>query len=324
MAAKRNTIVLVSAMCLCALVLVVGTVKQAAAYDIRWGTSPAGGSWQPLGTAMLEDVLKVDPKLQGSTMPIGGAANVIAVQQGKLNVAFSFSDSAGEAWEGKEFFKKEGELRNIRELAVLFPEPTQIAVMADSGINDIKQLKGKSVTPGPKGSAIAVVSRFIFEAYGMSFDDMNIRFLSFAEAGDQFVDRHLDCIFYGAMAYPAPPLVSASSQRQIKLLSLSDEVISKLVKEYKGIMPYTLSKDSYKGVDYPVKGIAANTIVIVNKDMPDDVAYTIVKSIYQNFSKYGEVVKAMALGKREEMAQDIGIPFHPGAAKFYKEKGLMK
>jgi TRAP transporter TAXI family solute receptor len=197
-------------------------------------------------------------------------------------------------------------------------------VMADSGINDVKQLKGKSVTPGPKGSAIAVVSRFILEAYGMSFDDMNIRFLSFAEAGDQFVDRHLDCIFYGAMAYPAPPLVSASSQRQIKLLSLSDEVISKLVKEYKGLVPYTLSKDSYKGVDYPVKGIAANTIVIVSKDMPDDVAYTIVKSIYQNFDKYGQVVKAMALGKREAMGQDIGIPFHPGAAKFYKEKGMMK
>ena len=324
MTLKRRKVAFLSAMCFCALVMINGAINQAAAYDIRWGTSPAGGAWQPLGTAMLEDVLKSDPKLQGSTMPIGGAANVIAVQQGKLNVGFSFSSTAGEAWEGKEFFKKEGELRNIRELAVLFPEPTQIAVMADSGINDVKQLKGKSVTPGPKGSAIAVVSRYVVEAYGMSFDDMNIRFLSFAEAGNQFVDRHLDCIFYGAMAYPAPPLVNASSQRRIKLLPLSDEVIDKLVKGYKGLTPYTLPKDSYKGVDSPIKGVAANVVVVVSKDMPDDVAYTIVKSIDKNFDRYGQVIKAMALGKREDMAQDIGIPFHPGAEKYYKEKGWLK
>jgi TRAP transporter TAXI family solute receptor len=324
MALKTRTFIFVSAMCLCAVVMITGTVTQAAAYDVRWGTAPAGGAWQALGTAMLEDVLKLDPRLQGSTMPIGGAANVIAVQQGKINVAFSLSDVVGEAWEGKEFFKREGELRNIRELAVLFPEATQIAVMADSGINDVMQLKGKSVSPGPKGSAIAVVTRYIVEAYGMSFNDMNIRFLSFSEAGDQFVDRHLDCIFYGAMAYPAPPLVNASSQRNIKLLSLSEEVVDKLVKGYKGLMPFTLPKDSYKGVDYPVKGIAANTVVIGSKDMPDDVAYTIVKSIDQNFEKYGRMIKAMALGKREEMAEDIGIPFHPGAVKYYKEKGWLK
>ncbi len=296
----------------------------AGAYDIRWGTAPAGGTWQALGTAMLEDVLKTDPGLKGSTMPIGGAANVVAVDQGKLNVAFSFSNTAGEAWEGKEFFEKQGQLRKTRELAVLFPEPTQIAVWADSDIKEIGQLKGKKVTPGPKGSAIATVSKYVLGAYGMTFDDIDTKYLSFDEAGQQMTDGHIDCIFYGAMAFPAPPIISANSQRQVRLLSMPPDSIVKVIKDHKGLEPYTLPAGSYKGVDYPTQGVAANVVVIGSADMPDNVAYAIVKTIAENFERYGTVMKSMTMGKKEDMGKFIGIPFHPGALKFYQEKGWAK
>ena len=296
----------------------------AAAYELRWGTAPAGGVWQALGTAIVEDAAKADKSIKGATVPIGGAANVIAVHAGKINAAFSFSSTAGEAWEGKEFFAKQGKLQNIRALAVLFPEPSQIMVNLDSGIDDLKQLKGKKVTPGPKGSAISVVSRHLVKALGMTFDDMSIRFLSFSEAGQQFVDGHLDAVMYGAMAYPAPPIVNAASRRKIKLLPLSQDLITKLVKEHRGLEPYTLPKGCYPGIDYEVPGIAANVVALVSKDMPEDVAYSVVKSIHTNFARYGKLAKAMALGKKEEMAKDTGIPMHPGAVKFYKEIGLLK
>jgi TRAP transporter TAXI family solute receptor len=306
------------------LVMALALAGPAAAYELRWGTAPAGGVWQALGTAMVKDAATANPGIKGATVPIGGAANVIAVHVGKINAAFSFSSTAGEAWEGKEFFKKQGKLQNIRQLAVLFPEPSQIMVNKDSDITGIKQLKGKRVTPGPKGSAISVVSRHLFNALGMSFDDMNIRFLSFSEAGQQFVDGHLDAVAYGAMAYPAPPIVNASSRRAIKLLPLSQDLIAKLVKEHRGLEPYTLPKGCYPGVDYEVPSIAANVVAIVSKDMPEDVAYSITKSIYDNFERYGKMAKAMALGKKTEMAKDVGIPLHPGAVKFYKEIGLIK
>ena len=302
----------------------LGVAGQAQAYDIRWGTAPAGGVWQALGAAMVEDVLKANPKLKGSTMPIGGAANVIATNTGKINAAFSFSTTAAEAWQGIEYFKKYGKLTNIRELAVIFPEPSQIVVRADSGIDQITQLKGKKVTPGPKGSAIAVVSRYVLAAYGVSFKDMDTRFLSFAEAGKQFIDGHIDAIAYGAMAYPAPPIINAASQRKIKMLPLSQEVIAKLVKEHKGLEPYTLPKGCYAGVNSEMPGIIANVVVIGSKDMPDEVAYAIVKSIDQNFARYGKMARAMRLGKRTDMAKDVGIPMHPGAVKYYKEKGWIK
>jgi hypothetical protein len=138
------------------------------------------------------------------------------------------------------------------------------------------------------------------------------------------LDRHIDAILYGAMVYPAPPLVNVSSQRQIRLLSLSDEVINKLVKTYKGIEPFTLPPGSYKGVDYPVKGVASNVILIVREDMPDNVAYSITKTIAENFSRYVSVTKAMDMGKQNEMGKDVGFPYHPGAVKYYKEKGWVK
>jgi TRAP transporter TAXI family solute receptor len=296
----------------------------ALAYDLKWGTAPAGGLWQVLGTVMLEDVLKKNPAMKGSTVPIGGAANVIGVTENKLNLAFSFSDVAFDAWNGEESFKAKGPIRNIRALASLFPEPTQFAVFADSGIKDIPQLKGKKVTPGPKGSAVEVVTRRILAMYGITYNDVQVQMVSFGEGAQLMIDNHIDAILYGAMVLPTPGLVNVNSQRQIRLLSLSDEVIQKLVKTYKGLEPYTIPGNTYKGVDYPVKGIASQCNLIAREDMPEEVAYTITKSIAENFGRYQTTVKPMAMAKPEDMPKDAGIPFHPGALKYFKEKGWVK
>ena len=320
---KREILVYLSVLALVSL-LSVNASGQVQKYDVRWGTSPVGGTWAVLGNAMLEDVLKASPNLAGSSVPMGGAANVIGVHQGKLNIAFSFSDTMGDAWEGFEDFKDLGKVRNVRILASLFPEPTQFVVYADSGITSVPQLKGKKITPGPRGSAIEIVTRRIFEAYGITTKDVQWRPLGFADAAEQMLDRHIDAICYGAMVYPAPPIVNVSSQRQIRLLPLSDEVIDKMVKNYKGIEPFTLAAGSYKGVDYPVKGIVSNVIIVVREDMPEDVAYVITKKIAENFDNYVKVTKAMAMGKQNEMGKDVGFPFHTGALKYYKEKGWVK
>lgn len=306
-------------------VLAISTPSAAAEkMDIRWGTAPAGGLWQVLGTAMLEDVLKKNPNIKGSTVPVGGYANVIGVAGGKLNVAFSFSDVVNDAWEGTGAFEGKQKIRNIRVLGTLFAEPMQFAVFADSGITSIQQLKGKKVTPGPKGSAVEQVTRRILAAYGITYKDVQPQMVSFEDGAQLMIDNHLDAILYGAMVYPAPTLTNVNSFRQIRLLSISDDVIKKLVKEHKGLEPYTLPANSYKGVNYPVKGIASFCNIIVREDMPEDVVYSITKTIAENYDRYVKMAKAMSLGKLRDMPNDPGIPLHPGAVKYYKEKGWMK
>ena len=321
---KSKRLVILLVLGLMAFFTVNGSAAEVPKYDIRLGTSPVGGTWAVLGNAMLEDVLKASPNLAGSSVPMGGAANVMGVHQGKLNIAFSFSDTMGDAWEGKEDFKDVGKIQKVRILASLFPEPTQFVVYADSGITSIPQLKGKKITPGPRGSAIEIVTRRIFEAYGITTKDVQWRPLGFADAAEQMLDRHIDAICYGAMVFPAPPIVNVSSQRQVRLLPLTDEVIDKMVKNYKGIEPFTLAAGSYKGVDYPVKGIISNVILVVREDMPEEVAYVITRKIAENFDRYVAVTKAMAMGKVNEMGKDVGFPYHPGAVRYYKEKGWVK
>ena len=314
-----NRIVLLS------LVMVLTVFAATApAYDLKWGTAPAGGLWQVLGTVMLEDVLKRNPAMKGSTVPVGGAANVIGVTENKLNVAFSFSDVVDDAWKGEESFKAKGPIRNIRALASLFPEPTQFAVFADSGITDISQLKGKKITPGPKGSAVEVVTRRILAMYGITYNDVHAQMVSFGEGAQLMIDNHIDAILYGAMVLPTPGLVNVNSQRQIRLLSLSDEVIQKLLKTYKGLETYTIPGNTYKGVDYPVKVIASQCNLIAREDMPEEVAYSITRSIAENFGRYQTTVQPMAMAKAEDMPKDAGIPFHPGALRYFKERGWVK
>jgi len=321
---KGQILVYLLVVALVALLSVNASSIEVQKHEIRFGTSPMGGNWPTLGNVMLEDILKANPNLSGSTVPLGGAANVVGVHQGKANIAFTKPDMLADAWEGREPFKSQGQMRNIRVLASLYPEMTQFCVYADSGITKVEQLKGKRVTPGPKGSSIEILTGRILECYGMSTKDVVWRPLSFADGADQMLDHHLDAILYGAIGYPVPSIVNISSQRQIRLLSLSDEVIAKMVKTYKGISPYTLKAGSYKGVDYPVKGIAINVILIVREDMPEDVAYGITKTLAENFDNYGTVVKAMALGKRNDMGADVGFPHHPGTLKYYKEQGWVK
>ena len=316
---KRGSTMMVFALVACTTLFAI----SAQAYDLKWGTSPVGGVWGVLGNAMIEDVMRANPSWKASASPVGGAANVIGLGGGQLNIAFSFSDSANDAWEGREFFSK-GKLHNIRALCSLFPEPTQFAVYADSGISTVPQLKGKKVTPGPKGSAIEVVTRRILAEYGLTYKDMNVQMIGFEDGAQLMIDNHIDAILYGAMIYPAPTLINVGSHRPIRLLSLTDEVINNMVQKYKGIIPYTLAPDSYKGVNYPVKGIAANVVILVREDMPEDVVYNITKAIATNFDRYKTFAKAMGLVKVTDMPKEAGIAFHPGALKYYKERGWIK
>lgn len=304
------------------LFAVLSIGSQAVAYDIQWGTAPIGGMWQPMGTAMLNDVLKANPNLKGSTAPIGGAASLVAVNKGKLNVCLSFSTIALDAWEGVEYFKRHGKLTDIRALANLFPEPTQIVVPADSEIKEVKDLKGKSITPATKGSLNDAVGQLVMRECGVPFSEMDVRYMNLNEAALQFVDGHIDAIVYCAIAYPCPPIVNVSSQMKIRLIPLPEDCIRKITEKYKALKPFTVKPGPYPGVDYEVRGVAADAIVAGRADMPNEVAYAIAKSLYENFDRYAEQFKAMRLGDRENMAKGLTIPIHPGAVKYYKEIGL--
>jgi len=298
------------------------TLAQSANYELRWGTIVAGGAWQILGSAMLEDVKKENPKISGSTVPSTPTATLMGLSQGKYNIGFSLGDATADAWEGKGFFKA-GPIKNIRSLAAFYPQATQIVVWEKSPVKKIEDLKGKRVSPGAKGLSNDLEAQRLLKLYGMSYDDMKVQFLSFEDAATQFIDGHLDALLFVTLPFPFAAVINVASQGQIRLISIPDDKVAELTK-FRGVEPYTLPSGLYKGIDYPVKGIAVRSHLVVSENMPEEVAYAIVKTIATNFSRYPVTLKSMAYAKKEDMAKDIGIPLHPGAAKFYKESGWVK
>lgn len=305
----------------------VGLVNQSEAagekYELRWGTITAGGAWQVIGAAMLEDVKKGNPNITGSCLPSTTTSNVIGVHQGKFTIGFTLTDTLADAWEGKGYFTQFGALQDIRALAVLYPQASQIVVWADSKITNIEQLKGLRVSPDGKGLSSDLELQRLLKLYGLSYKDVQIQFLSFEDAANQMIDGHIDVFSCTTCPFPFGPIININSQRQIRLLSIPDDKIAELIKA-RGVEAYTLPPGLYKGVDYPVKGIAVRAIIIVRNDMPEDVAYSIVKTIAENFKRYPTVLKAMEYAKLDDLNKDVGFPFHPGALKYYKERGWVK
>ncbi len=292
-------------------------------YELRWGTITAGGAWQIIGAAMLEDVKKGNPNITGSCVPSTTTSNVIGVHQGKFAIGFTLSDTLADAWEGKGYFTQFGSLQDIRILAVLYPQATQIVVWADSKITNVEQMKGLKVSPGAKGLSCDLELQRLLNLYGLSYKDVQIQFLSFEDAASQMIDNHIDVFSCTTCPFPFGPVINVNSQRQIRLLSIPDDKIAELTK-FRGVEAYALPPGLYKGVDYPVKGIAVRAVIIVRQDMPEEIAYNIVKAIGENFKRYPTVLKAMEYAKLEDIGKNVGFPFHPGALKYYRERGLIK
>ena len=292
-------------------------------YELRWATIVAGGAWQILGNAMLEDIKKANPNITGSTVPSTPTATLMGLNQGKFSIGFSLTDATADAWEGESFFKPTGKIGNVRALAAFYPQATQIVVRANSDIKKIEDLKGKRVSPAAKGLSNDLESQRLLKLYGMSYNDMKVQFLSFEDAASQFIDGHLDALLFTTLPFPFAAVINVGSQNAIRLISIPGDKIAQMTK-FRGVESYTLPPNLYRGVDYPVQGIAVRAHLVVRDDMPDELAYAIVKTIAENHSRYSVALKSMSYAKLEDMPKDVGIPLHPGALKYYKERGWVK
>lgn len=292
-------------------------------FELRWGTTQAGGSWLIIGNAMLEDLKKANPNITGSCLPGHSTANPIAVNSGKMNIGFGNADNTVLGWNGEMQFEKAGKLRDIRNVLSVFPLTTHIVVPADSNIHKIEDLKGKKVSVGPKGFSNDTEFVRLLELYGLSYKDMTVQFFSPMDAANQFIDGHLDALVFTVVPPPYPTIINAASSRKVRFLSIPDDKTEKML-QYPGVGKHTLPAGVYPAQDQPIKGILTMTHLMVNKNMPDWVVEAVLKSYLDNLERYKKILSGIGYMKKEEIATDVGIPFHPAAIKFYKEKGMIK
>ena len=290
--------------------------------DVKFMTGPMGGSWYPLGGAIAELIQKNIPGTMVTVAPGGGMANVVGVEGGKADLGFGNSPTSADAVFGKAPFKAKA--KNVRQLANLYPQYYQMFVLEESGIKTVADLKGKTICPGPKGHTGELVSRQILEVYGLSYNDMaKVQHVSYTDSISLIKDGHAHAWLPGT-TIPASAGLDLASTKKIRLLALPDDKIKAMQKFNVGYLKRIIPKGTYPGVDYDVATIGYFTHMIVSAKLPDAVVYQITKVIAENLDRLTQVVSAMKGVTVEDLALDIGVPFHPGALKYYKEKGVMK
>jgi len=188
----------------------------------------------------------------------------------------------------------------------------------------VADLKGKRISPGPKGHTGEFAAQQVLQVYGLSYKDMSkVHHVGYNDTVALMKDGHCDAWLL-TTTIPASSIMDLASARKIRLLPLPEDKIQAMQKLNAGYIRRTVPKGTYPGVDYDVPGIGWFTHLVVSAKLPDDLVYNITKVLVKNLDRFGQVVKDMKGATAKDLAMDIGIPFHPGALKYYKEIGALK
>jgi TRAP transporter TAXI family solute receptor len=298
--------------------LVIAFAGSLAAAELKFMTGPQGGSWIPLGGQLKDLWEKAVPGLNVQQSPGAGIANVRGVEEGKTDLGIGNSISTVDAVAGRAPFNKPH--ANVCNIATLYPQYYQFVVPADSGINSVKDLKGKGVTTQQKGNTGELITGQLLQVNGLTYNDVKASFVSYTDSVNQMKDGHAIAFGLGT-TIPAGAIMDLASARDVKVLDLADN-LDAMRKLNPGYTLVTIPKGTYPKQDKDVRVIGYATHIVASCKLPADTVYTMTKTIAQSSTQLAAVVKDIAGLTPKRMAEDIGVPFHPGAAKFYKEAGI--
>lgn len=288
-------------------------------------TGGTGGTYYPLG-GMLAQVISNNAELEGkklsATAETGNAsvANAGLLGRGDIESAFVAADILDSAYHGKNQFEGKA-LTNLRALGALYPETVQL--VAQPGLESFTDLKGHSVSSGSPGSGQWQLLGDLLNAYGMSRDDVNEDYSSFSQSAEKLKDGNLDASLITAGS-PTASIVELANGHEINIIPLTGAPIEKLRESQPYYASVVLPAGTYKGVDHDVETIAVRAIWATHADLPDDVAYAVTKALYENTDTLGKVhVKGKEISV-ETALESVSIPLHPGAEKYFREKGIIK
>jgi uncharacterized protein len=307
---------------LAALSAGVALALPAVAQQVTMMTGPQGGSWVPLGGALKNMWEKAVPGLAMTVTPGAGVANVRGIDEGKAQIGLANSSTTVDGIAGRAPYPKK--VTKVCQVANLYPQYFQVAALADAKVNSYADLKGKSVVTQPKGNTAEVLTEAILKANGLNYQALSKANFqaSYTDAVSLMKDGHAQVMTLGTTA-PASAVMDLASARDVKLVAVDDKTFNAVKKANPGHNKLIIKAGTYPKQDKDVPVIGYSTHLVVACDLPEQTAYQMVKTMAANVDSMAAVVKSIEGMKPKDMAQDIGVPFHKGAAKFYKEAGAM-
>src|SRR3954467_9627557 len=316
--------ILKGALVAAAAVTLAGGAVLAQQKTISIGTGGTGGVYYPLGGAMANVLTKYLPGVQATAEVTGGSVdNLKLIGSGQSEVAFSMADAALDALKGDDKFK--GSKVALRTLMMLYANRMHVVTIEGTGIDKMTDLKGKRVSTGSPGSATEVMAFRVIEAAGLDKDkDMKRERLGAAESVNAIKDRKIDAFFWvGGIPTAAVADLAATPGMKRKLIDHSDTVEKMNAKYGKLYTASTIKAGAYPGVDKDNAIAEVWNLIVTGDKMSNDDAYAIVKTLVEKKADIVAVHKEAESFSLDNQVQDRSpIPFHPGALKYFKEKGI--
>ncbi len=304
-----------------AAIALTGLAATASAKDITFMTGPAGGTWFPLGGATKQFLEKDIDGLNVTIRPGAGLLNVKGIATGKAHIAWGNVISTVDALQGKAPFKKKHS--GLCNIGALYMQYAQVPV-TDMSVNTIGDLKGKRLATLPRGNTTEVATQMLLGTNGMTYKDLSkVNFASITDQINMMKDGQIDGLAV-LTSIPSGALMDLSSSRKVRFLPLTDTEFANLRKRNPGWVRAVIPAGSYPGVDKDVKTASFPMHFMANcSAIDEDLGYKITKSFATNIKELGAVKKGLEKHTLKDLTIDIGVPFHPGAIKYYKEVGAM-
>jgi TRAP transporter TAXI family solute receptor len=313
---------LLTALATAAALLLAQGAAEAQETFINIATGPTGGTYYPVGTAMAKIWTDSLPGVKATAQSTGGTRNNIQLL-GDGDAEAAFADGLSyDAFNGIKTY--DGQPQAFLRTAVpLYPEVIHILAAKGSGIASLADLKGKRVSIGAVGGSVAATTEVLLKAVGLNLaTDIQAEYLGHAEAVTGFQDRRIDAaVIVGALGISSA--VESTTLGLVDIIPIPADVVEAVAKEVPYFAPYTIPKGSYKGQDADVSTFSSPNILAVHEKLPDDLVYGLTKSLFDHKADLVAVTKTME-GMRAEDIGTVRIPLHPGAARYYRELGLIK
>ena len=295
--------------------------SSSAAANLTMGTGGEAGTYYAFG-GVLGSYLGQNTDVSVNVVSSGGsAANITGiVVDGIYDLATVQSDVMTYAYNGTNSFADGGAMSDFRVLGGLYAETVQIFT-CNPDIKSVADLAGRSICVGDVGSGTYFNTVDVLAAYGLTLDDVNAVYQSFADSAESIKDGKIDAAVLTAGA-PTTAIVDLTTAKDVYLVSIDDEHMEKLLADCPWYASYTIPAGTYKGVDTDTVTVTVKATLVCRADLDDDVAYTIVSTIYNNADAIAALHAKGAELSLDFATDGIAVPFAAGAAKFYAENGI--
>ena len=300
------------------IALVLALSCTAALAELTFTTGGTSGTYYAFGNVLAQYITNNSDVAVTAIAGNGSAANIDLLDIGDAQLGFVQNDVANYALNGIRIYEG-APIDTFTAIAALYDETVQL-ITCDPDIKSVADLKGKNVSIGSQGSGVYFNALDFLEAYDMTLDDITPQYQSFGDSAESLKDGKIDAAFVVAGA-PTPAVVDLCTTKGAYLVSLDDEHVEKLMGISGAYSKTLIPGGTYEGIDEDVVTVGVKATIIANKDVTEDEAYTIVSTIFEGKDA---ITEAHAKGAELDLeyASTCGLPYHPGAAKYFAEKGI--